>query len=737
MLRLCHQNLATIPAIYAWVRDEFSPKLEQVRWDRRGLEERWRRYDRIWSAQLDRQSYHGRHKIYLAAGRRMLEAVSEQLTAGFFPMSEWYATLATTNVTDDEQAAAVHELQRHFLEKTMRVQFHFEPFVRQLVRLGTSPIKHVWHEQEQFIRRLAKQPDKRKKLGYRLETVTEAMKTCYGPVLRPVELYSWFGWPETVGDVSDLILQWEDKEVTKSHLRTMAKRWMDPEDSSLGHVYEKIEDALERVNIPKDFKQFRREKLEKLGVMTDPAFVADMPAEHAMLSECYWHGEIPDATHVDPETGEEVEVGPTDWIITLVDSTFPVRVQQNPFFRPRAPWHVPRLFRVVDEFYGHGMLEAVDRVQYLMNDLVNHTMDGLTMSMNPIAIIDPNAQPRVNTLRYLPGAKWLARPDAVRFDRAVDTSATGWQALNQLQGSFQDYGLPAPNMGQAAARGRGRMQNSASGMAMISQAGNMTIAGILRSLGQDFGVPMLRWNLEYVEQFMDDPIMLRIAGKGAGALLQKRIAAEDVLGDYAFTWLAGQALQERSTLTAQMERLVPLLVQIQQMADQRAATQGGKRITIHFDKFAMRLLQDGLNLHGAQDLISTDDDLPSLDPELENMLILEDRPVQVNPGDDNPKHLASHYAARAHGKYSGYRLLRLEEHIQEQEQAFAAQLQQMQQMQMQQQMAAMQMAQGGGMGGGGNGGPPGVRPQSMPSGAGQGPPEMADMARGMQLGPGV
>jgi hypothetical protein len=734
VIKLTHKNLVLVPEVYDWVRDTFAERPETVRYNRRGKEETWRRYDRIWAAQLDRQSYHGRHKIYLAAGRRLLETVTDSVIAGFLPMTDWFSVTNIANVTDPEQAAAVQELQRHFLTKTMNLEAQLEPFVRQLVRLGTSPFKHVWHEDEKVARRLVRREDRRYTKGQRLDVVVKAMKTCYGPILRPVDLYSWYAWPETANDVDELLLVFEDKEVTHDAIRASARRWMDPDDEALGHMYERVEEALDRTTVAEEFKQARAEKLRQQGIYLDPT-QRQLPATHAIVTECYWRGEIPGATHEDEDTGEEVTTGVTDWLITLVDSTFPIRIQRNPFFRPRAPFHVARTMRVVDEFYGHSMLEGNDRLQYLMNDLVNHTVDGLAMSMNGIVKIDPTGHARPNSLRLLPGAKWIVRPDAAVFDRPVDVSPSGWMGLNSIQGFFHDYGLNAASQGQPAARGRGRAQNTAGGMSMQIQQGSLPMQSILRMLSRDVGERILQWNMELAEQFMDEPIMIRILGKGAGALLQKPISVDDILGEYGFEWHGAQATQERVTLSAQMERLIPLLVQVQQMADQRAATQGGPKLEIDFAHLVKRIWTYGLQLHGADELVKTSDESPSLDPAIEDAMLQENRVVDVNPGDNDVQHLQSHHRARATA--SGYAAACFDDHIAKHEQQLMGKVQQVQQQAQMQQMAQLQMAMGGAAGsGGGMPGTAGMRPQSMPTGADPAT-EQADLARSMQMGPGV
>ena len=716
MLTLSTPNLARDPVVREWVQDVYAPRLLRIRGNRRTLEMRWRGFDNLEAGILDKQSYQGRHKGFLAMCKKLSDTYRDKLRAGFFPLSEWFQVEPIEDITDVARAQALYDLNRYFFEHTMRLKFHFEPFLRQLLVRGTSPMKHAFVDETKWIRRLVAKKGRRGKVT--TEMVLEEVKALYGPTLRPVDLYSFFVWPETVDDVESAEIVFEDKETTTDHIRDMATRWLDPENPDLGHYYEHIHDVVDRNQMNPEFKLMRKERFQRLGLV-DPTD-ATMANDRAMLTESYFDGIIPDAKHLDEETGDAVTTGRTRWLITLGDHFHALRVQQMPFWYGKYPYHVPRLFRRHDEFYGQALYEGgADRLNYISNDVLNHTLDGFTLANNPIAIIDPNAHPRINSLRVLPLAKWMVRPDAVRFDRPPDVSASGWGAISFLQSMSHDYGGgSAAFQGQPAARGRGRSQNTATGMSLLMQTSSEVVQSILENLDEELGKPMLQRNLEYVEQFMTDPILLRIGGAGSAPLIEKPIGAQDVIGKYAFRWLGSQQNRERITLAAQMERLVPLMVQVMQ-AD--------PRLQVNLAELVRRIWTDGLGLHGASKIIKTPEDDPSIDPSIENELVAQDRPIEVHPGDDDLRHAQSHLTeglARVAGNPTQMQAIMA--HVQ----AHALAHQQKMQAAALAARAAM-MAQAGG----GPGMPQGARPQSMPTGLGQ--PAEADLARSMQMGPPV
>lgn len=726
-MRLQTPNLAGQPAINQWVMDHFVPHTLRVRYNRRPFDRKLEGYDRIDRAILDHQSYQGRHKAYLPALRKLRESYYHQLRAGFFPISDWFSVEAVENVMDEERARAMHDLLRYFCDTTLRLKAQFEPFATQYLVRGTAPLKVVWEDTEKVIRRLVRKEGRRPGKA-RTKIEEQVVKSRYGPYLRNISLYSWYVFPETCDFLDEAVLIFEDTECRVADLERMGKQWLDDADHSLGHVYEAIRPVVDRPSIPPEFKEQRKERFRQLG-MVDP-LDPSIPGDRCVKTTCYWRGEIPGATHRDEETGEEVEAGETDWLIELGDFTYPIRIQPNPLWYGGSTYLAPRFRREEDEFYGHPLYDGIDRLGYILNDIINHTLDGFSISANPIAKIDPSAHSRPQTLRLLPGAKWMIRPDAAIFDRPPDVTGSGIGMASYVQGAIHDFGaLGAVATGQPAVRGRGRAGNTASGLGMISQASSLEVQTALENLDLELGVPLLEKCAQYIDQFMLDPIVLRILGEGGVSFVEKRLAAQDVIGNYVFKWLGSTATRERNMLAAQMERLIPALAQVSQLP--------GAQVQVNYGYILRRLWSDAFNLHGAEKAFKIPEDEKSIDPAWENELILADRPVEVHPADNDIQHLQTHYQLIYDPRVRNHpeRFAVLVEHIQATEMAAQqkAMAMQMQAMQMQQQMMAGPEPGGGPPG---MGPPQGARMQSMPTGAML--PEQADEMRGMgQMGPGV
>jgi hypothetical protein len=693
MLRMSTPNLAMDQEILDRVQSEVVKTITKVRDNRARMDETNQRRYKIWNCELDKNSYMGRSKVFLAAARATCETWTNAIARDFFPSTdEWYGIEGVENIGDETRADALKSAFDYFFQRHAKLKSDSIPGFRQLVLYGTSPFKLVFKNEELETFGLERKFKDGESVFRR---VRKTVKTDYGPRVIPRSLFNFFVWPETALDVQSAEMAFEDIEVTTDHLKKMAKTPMDPKNEKLGMVYivpdEVLMDGSQRSS--RDLFRYRRERLQRMGISQDPSdrWFGKLGSNHRNLTEMYWDTDL-DGT------------GVKSWLLSVVNDFWVVRIQQNPYWHQKKPWLVPRLIRVIDEFYGRGVMEVIERVQYMMNDLVNQALDSVQFELNPITIVDPGMVAYPNSIRTYPGAKWLAQPDGVRFTAPQSVSQIGFSTLNMLQGYIQDFsGANATMQGQPAVRGRGRSQNTASGMQTLLAQGSAGIAQVIEDLEQQFGEPLLSTSYKLLEQFFEDKIMLRILGRRGAPLIQKEVSIEDIFGDYEFKWLGSVAMRNRQILGQQMinflniSRGLPPPV-LQQM---------------NWPWLAKKIWSEGLGLRDSEQLFNPNGYMFSVDPALEFRINKESREVALSPGDNHQEHLKQHLLDRAEIK-DDEELKRWDAHISEHMQAIAQAVQQQKQQQMLQTIAALQQQGGGENGGGG-------RPQSMPSGLNENP----------------
>ncbi len=661
MIRLTYHNLANNSTVREWVANNIPPLLTRVRWDRRPQEDRWFKYWDIWNVQLSGQGYSGRAKTYIPAGRSALETWVMSLNSGLFPFGEWFGCDPVEGVGTKRAARSWQNMQRHFLTKTMNIKLNMPLFLRQYVTLGTGVLKQVWEEEVErlrfFERVLADAPDEDEEdesltvlrdeededreleeapLEFQLEDNTKVrlverdVATKVGPTMRVVDLFHFYVWPRTAPTIHDAQLIFEDTETTIEHIKAMGELYMDPEHPEMGTVYDHIDELIESGGrLSEEYLNSRQERQRKFDAEYDPNdSIQNLSKGHVNLSECYWRGEIPGA--VDPMSKEPY--GEQDWLIVLVNDCWPIRIHPNPFYTKRRPYKDARLLRVVDEYYGRGVTEAMASMQYMLNDINNLTIDNITNSLNPIILINEDLVTNVESLRIAPNAKWFVDPAGVQFITPPNVAQVGLATINMMQGFIQDAsGASFIAQGQAAPRGRGRAQNSASGMGLLLQQNSQAFQFALTELEEQLMIPMLEWNYQLAEQFMTEKLPLLVGGERNLPLIEEHVGFEDIFGQYRYTWKGAQGVREQMQLTQQMQNFMQLAIQIRQ-ADPNA------KFEVKWSEVLRAFITKGMGLPTADEwILLPDDPPPNKITTVVNMLKTH-RPVEAKLN-DNPEEM--------------------------------------------------------------------------------------------------
>src|SRR5262245_32869253 len=358
------ENLALDPEIQARVKSELIPLIKRTRDDRQVLRDRWLRYYRIWSLRHDLQGYRGRTNTYFPIGRRWIEQWVTRLKRDLFPDSDWFACRALREDFEDRVPAKV-ALQKYWMRRYMRLRRHALPFLRQLVMYGTSPVRNVWRSLEHMQPALRDVLDDDGSPSGKTVEVLEKVADFLGPTFEPVDLFAFYVWPVTSSSVDNATLAFEDRCVSRAHVEALAAKPLDPDNPKSGNVYEFLPELLDLYESALSSRGSSSSggKFDALAQrLADKGFTAplDQNLPSALrpldLTECSWT--------VDLE-GE----GAMRYLVTLGADTIPLRVQRRPFFHGGTQWLCGRFVEVAEEFYGRGLPELVDYLQYFVNDL--------------------------------------------------------------------------------------------------------------------------------------------------------------------------------------------------------------------------------------------------------------------------------------------------------------------------------------------------------------------------------
>jgi hypothetical protein len=714
-------NLAADPEIQARIRQELCPLVTQTRNERMVLRDRWLRYYRIWSLRHDVQGYRGRTNTYFPIGRRWIEQWVTRLKRDLFPDNDWFACRALEEDFEKRVPAKV-ALQKYWMRRYMRLRRHALPFLRQLVMYGTSPVRNVWrcleHEQPALRDVL---DDDGAPTGKTIQIV-DKVADFLGPTFEPVDLFAFYVWPVTASSVESATLAFEDRCVTRAHVNELANRPLDPGNAKSTTVYENLPELLELYEQAlgsRGSSYSGGRKYDALAIrLADKGFTApldqNLPAALRPLdiTECSWMADL---------EGD----GPERYLVTLGADTVPLRVQRRPFFHGGTQWLCGKFVEVTEEFYGRGLPEVFDYIQYFVNDMGNQSGDAFVWSTNPIAVIDIGAVQDPTSLRMAPGAKWLANPAGVQFTTPPQGAAqAGFEAVQGYLGLGDNMVSPTPArpiVPGAAPGGDG----SAAGVAAQLADSAVDIRAIIENLEDDVMVPLLERNDILAQQCLDRDIILKVAGQDGVKMLEHPISVADLVGEYEWEWLGTTSALNQQVRAQQMVQGIALLVQVP--PDQLAAD----GITVDWHYILEQYWSLGLGLPNADRVFKSTGPTAAQDWRYENALARVDRAAElkVSPADNHIEHVQGHQHVLDRGDLSDDAQKLMQKHVQDHIGfAVASEVQQLQQA-----MATLAGPPGApGMGPPGGPMPPGGMP---PPPGGLGPVPLGAPPPGAPMGP--
>jgi hypothetical protein len=368
-----------------------------------------------------------------------------------------------------------------------------------------------------------------------------------------------------------------------------------------------------------------------------------------------------------------------------------LRIQRVPWMHGGSCWLAGKFVEVLDEAYGRGLPEIFDRLQYTLNDTGNQSLDSLTYSINPITIVDLYQVQDPTSLRFRPGAKWLANPNAVKAMEAnPEPAVVGLNAVGTIMATMGDLADIVP-VGGGGSKARGRGQQSTAGMQLAISEAQVDVRDVVEALEDQVMNRWLRRAHSLCIQYLDEPKILRVSGRDGQQIIEQKVDQLDLLGDFDFQWLGSSSVLNQQVRSQQMINYLQIASRIPPEAWQAE----GKRVSL------ANLMADiwsiGFGLPNVQRIVQDLHPMVGTDPTLENDLfqIHRGEDVEVSESDDDDAHLAVHQRLKIEGPAQALLAQHIRRHM------AAKMAKQM----MKQQQQAQQAAQQAGPGGSGPSGP--------------------------------
>lgn len=648
------RNLALEPGVVKRITEDYGPLVRRVRRERQLLNEQWLRYDNILKARHDSDSYRGRHRAYFAIGRRVIDNWATKLKNDLFPDSVKWFEVHPESRDSEEGVAVVEATFRRFLWDYMRVRRKSMPMLRQLVTLGNSPLDIGYQYKEREIPTLEviyhQAHGNQRRVEERVKRIVEYL----GPTLRPVDLFRWYAYPTSVNDLTDCTLIFEDIILPRLTVEQLGRRWIHPDDHTLGHQFEHTDAALALLMRGQGKSQTaytmqqwdaERRRLAYRGLHA-PVDVMEDTNDYLACVKGYWYGSLQDLVDEQDLGGDGKEHDePMRWyqVVTAGNEDIVMQVRPVVYWDSVPSYLCPKFIEVQDEFYGYGLPMTFDSLAYITNDTLNQGADALTFSLNPIAAIDPSAIQDMTTIRMRPGAKWLVRrprENITFIEPPKESAQAALQAVQQMIALINDSANVAPFSGGGilGPRSRGRALQSASGMAMVASENLVQVHDVIQSLEDLWLDPMLTKMHSRTTQCMTHSLLINMTGAAGAAEIQRRVTRDDLAGEFSFRWLASTA---NYNLQVRAQQMIGFFQQIMQVPPEVLAQDNLK---FNVGKYIKDLYTIGFQLPDADRIIEPIQPVKALAPDLENDLYLASRgdEVMVSPADDDDKHIRIH-----------------------------------------------------------------------------------------------
>jgi len=353
--------------------------------------------------------------------------------------------------------------------------------------------------------------------------------------------------------------------------------------------------------------------------------------------------------------------------------------KRNPYWSDRIDVISAPVEKVEGAFKGQSKVKPVADLQYQANDAVNEGMDSAAYALMPIVMTDPEKNPRVGSMILSLAAVWQTSPNDTKFAQFPQLWKDAMEIVALAQTMiFQTLSV---NPAQITGAQGPKKKPSQAEIANEQQVDILTTADAVTVLEDEIFTPMVSFMLELDHQYRDKELRVREYGETGMRANMQEIPLVRMDRLYQFRWFGVEAARN-----------------VQMMQQQIAGLNVVRGIPPNLYKgytldLGPALSQMVENLFGPRLAPLTFRDARmelSVDPEVENRMLLEGFVVPVHAMDDHQKHIMAHMQAlQASGDPHGVIRVHMMAHMQA-----------LQQMQQQQQMQAQPQPGGQGPGGG-------------------------------------
>jgi hypothetical protein len=572
------RNHAGKPGVVRRFRTAVLEQLGPIRAQRRPMTDRFNRWDKLWQSKHVVQLYKGRSNVFVPRASKVIEHHVASMAVKTFPANERYTMTAIDELGEFRAEMNKRVLDHHLDESRLESRMH--SFIRSALKHGTAVMKSHWevkktpgYKRVPVLSMADIAAGTRVPLGAPTTLVQPMDLIQYeGPRPKVVDLLRWYIHPITAETIDDYEIIFEDMDVDLNHLLAHRRSQTNPGGYiQVNKLLEMAKDGGDKGGSHDDVSNDRDDRLDAYGFRVgEPG----LKTNRFKVTEIWCRFPLyeGDPRLVDCRAVVGAFGGNEPIVLSLT---------QNPFPNQRPPYRAWRVREMTDNFYGQGLLETLEALQYALNAFFNQALDSATYTINQSVIVDVmKLAQRHSDIRLSPLSVIPVRGDvnkAISTWAPPDVSQVAVQ-LAVLLGSLMEDEGNAPPITQGKL---GRKLSSATEGVLLKQAGTIFEDAAIRKLESDMLTDMLRDWYMMSSHFLPPETFSRITRTPP---LDDPIQA--VVGDYDLRWAVSRSAETREALEmellqaqAQMQQLQMIIAatQMQMPGTQPAAPQQGAK----------------------------------------------------------------------------------------------------------------------------------------------------------------
>lgn len=327
------------------------------------------------------------------------------------------------------------------------------------------------------------------------------------------------------------------------------------------------------------------------------------------------------------------------YVLTMVDKKYIVRVQENPHDDKHKPYALARLGREGFEFFGVGPLDHALRINIEMDEHRNTALRGHYLSISPLAFMPDTTEVPDNIFDVEPGSTfqsatpptWFAPKPVIGEMQALESTLR--RDIEELTGAYRIH--EQPNQTATEVERKVQVRNMRARANILAYSHQMKeVLSQLHSLSK---------------QWVTREMTFRVLGKSAKGLdLYTQIGPEDFGPEVDFEMIGPAALKTLGLRATNLTTFLNLAYPIFSLIPQQ--TPDGP----NYKAMLRELYVTIVGTRPADEILPDNGDMSDLmTQEEENLLLLEGQIVEVHPQDDDDEHMSEMAALMPDGELHG------------------------------------------------------------------------------------